>query len=72
MLGLDILRERIHMTVSDCRNMEVVGSRGKGRPMNTWQDCINDDMARFGLRREMAQDPVKWRGCIVGKPSNPC
>ena len=21
--------------------MEVVGSRGKGRPVKTWQDCIN-------------------------------
>ena len=58
--------------VSDCREMEVAGSRGKGRPVKTWQDCINADMARFGLRREMAQDRVKWRSCLVGKPSNPC
>ena len=58
--------------VSGCREMELAGSRGKGRPVKTWQDCINADMARFGLRREMAQDRVKWRGCIVRKLSNPC
>ena len=37
--------------------------------MKTRQNCINADMARFGLCREMAQDRVKWRGCIVEKPS---
>ena len=58
--------------VSGCREMEVAGSRGKGRPVKTWQDYINADMARFGLRREMAQDRVMWRSCIVGKPSNLC
>ena len=52
--------------VSGCRGVEVAGSRGRGRPVTTWQDCISADMARFGLRREMAQDRVKWRSCIVG------
>ena len=57
--------------VSDCRNMQVVGSRGKGEKRQETRK--NADMASFGLRsRQMVQDRVKWRGCIVGKQSNPC
>ena len=58
--------------MSMCRHMEVDGSRGRGRPVKTWQEVISCDMKKCGMRKEMAQDRVLWRRGILGKPSNPC
>ena len=52
--------------MSACREIEVDGSRGHGRGRKTWQECVKDDMKRFGLRREAAQDRAMWRNAIVG------
>ena len=52
--------------VSACREIEVEGSRGRGRGRKTWQECISEDMRRLGVRREEAQDRAVWRGAILG------
>ena len=53
--------------VAACRELEVVGAKGKGRPKKTWNDCVIEDMKLAGLRREDAQDRVVWRSGILGK-----
>ena len=53
--------------VSACRRVEVVGVRGRGRAKKTWDECVRNDLDLLGLRREWAQDRVKWRGLILGK-----
>ena len=46
--------------MSACRNLEVVGSRGRGRPMMTWRARLDGDMKDMGLRPGMAMDQEKW------------
>ena len=57
--------------VSACREIEVEGSRGRGRGKKTWQECVVDDMRGLGVEREAAQDRVLWKSAIAGKPSDP-
>jgi len=42
--------------VAACRVMKVVGVRGKGRGRKTWDECVSNDMKKFSLTEEMAQD----------------
>jgi hypothetical protein len=58
--------------VSACRELEVEGVRGRRRGRKTWGECVNDDMKERGLRKEDAQDRVKWKGLIYGnRPTLP-
>ena len=45
--------------VSACRNLEVPGSRGRGRPGMTWRARLDGDMKDMGLRPEVAMDREK-------------
>ena len=45
--------------VSACRNVEVAGSRGRGRPRMTWRARLDGDMKDMGLRPGMAVDREK-------------
>ena len=58
--------------VSACRELEVDGRLGKGRPRKTWMECVVDDMRKVGLKREDAQFRSTWKAGIMGKASNPC
>ena len=53
--------------VSACRNVEVNGEKGRGRRRMTWKEGVENDMKDLRLRREDAQDRVKWRNGIWGK-----
>ena len=64
-------RKEVDDWVSACRNLEVVGSRGRGRPRMTWRARLDGDMKDMSPRPEMAMDREKWRCCIMGRTSNP-
>ena len=32
------------------------GSAGTGRRRKSWLECVNDDMEKFGLKKEMAHE----------------
>ena len=57
--------------VSACRNLEVAGSRDRGRPKMTWRARLDGDMKDMGLRPGMAMDRGKWRCGIMGRTSDP-
>ena len=57
--------------VSACRNLEVAGSKGRGRPRMTWRARLDGDMTDMGLRLEMSMDQEKWRCGIMGRTSDP-
>lgn len=57
--------------VSACREIEIEGSRRRGRGRKTWQECVVADMCGLGVKREAAQDRTLWRSVISGKPSDP-
>ena len=52
--------------VSTCRNLEVVGPKGKGRSRKTWRQCVDHDLLAWNLKAEWAQDRSKWNGLIKG------
>ena len=60
-------RKEVDDWVSACRNLEVAGSRGKGRPRMTWRARLDVDMKDMGLRPGMAMDQEKWRCGIMGR-----
>ena len=64
-------RKEVDDWVSACRNLEVTGSRGRGRPNMTWRARLDGDMRDMGLRPEMAMDREKWRCGIMGRTSDP-
>jgi hypothetical protein len=57
--------------VSACRNIDVGGTRQRGRGRKTWNECVRKDMDLLGLKEEWALDRIKWRGVLMVKPSNP-
>ena len=38
----------------------------RGRPRKSWLMCVNDDMTKFGLKKEMAHDRTVLRLAIHG------
>ena len=59
-------RKEVDDWVSACRNLEVAGSRGRGRPRMTWRARLDGDMKDMRLRPGMAMDREKWRCGIMG------
>ena len=62
-------REENHVT-KRVMNMELPGSRRRGRPKKRWIDCVNEDMRELGLSREEAQMRGYWRNAI--RCGDPC
>jgi len=56
--------------VSACRNLEVAGSRDRGRPKMAWRARLDGDMKDMGLRPGMAMDRKMWRCGIMGRTSD--
>ena len=52
--------------VSACRNMAVLGERGRRRGRKTWKECVADYMQQLRLRQEDAQDRAVWKNGILG------
>ena len=64
-------RKKVGDWVSACRNLEVVGSRGRSRPRMTLRARLNGDMNDMGSRPGMAMDRKKWICGIMGRTSDP-
>ena len=41
--------------------MEIIGTRKRGRPKKRWKDCIQEDMKMKELHEEQAHDRGTWR-----------
>ena len=64
-----ILRREAESVERVVMDMEVQGSRGRGRPRTRWKDCIAKDLRERGLDVDVAQDRNHWRQLI--KNSDP-
>ena len=53
-------RKEVDDWVSACTNLEVAGSRGRGRPRMTWRARLDGDMKDMGLRPGMVMDRETW------------
>ena len=45
-------------------NFEVSGSRGKGRPKQTWKKQVENEVKKKGLVKQDACNRTKWRGVV--------
>ena len=53
--------------VKRCRNMEVKGRRGRGRPKRTWMEVVQSDLRKLKIKRDDAQNRRLWRLLISGR-----
>jgi len=49
--------------VSKCRRLDVQGCRGRGRPKQTWEQCVKCGIRKNGMQRVEPFDKDKWRSC---------
>jgi len=52
--------------VKRCITWKVEGIRQRGRPKNTWWDCVKNDIESSGLYGKDVQFRNKWRRIIKG------
>ena len=55
--------------LGEVMNLQVPGTRPRGRPKKTWTKNIEEDLNEMGLVEDDAMDRDKWRAII--KTSNP-
>ena len=65
-----VIRRDISSQIHEVMEHEIPVKRKKGRPRKSWEECVKKDLERYGLRREDAYDPVKWREHIKAKIAN--
>ena len=56
-------REELHVA-REVMDIEINGTRRRGRPKTRWKDCIRDDMIEKELQDDMTQDRSRWRRLI--------
>ena len=47
-------------------DFKVDGSAGRGGLRKSWLERVNEDMRKFGLKKEMAHDRIVWQSAIHG------
>jgi len=54
--------------VSACRELQVEGTKSKGRGIKKWNECVNVDMKRLGLGsiKDDAPNQDRWRSLTTG------
>ena len=50
-------RKEVDDWVSACRNLEVAGSRGRGRPRITWESTVGWGFEGFGAEARDGNEP---------------
>ena len=61
-----MLRKEGNNWVKKSMEMNVEGSRGRGRPKMSWEKVVERDMKIRGLVRNDAKDQVKWEALSWG------
>ena len=59
-----VLRKENEDVIVKALQFEVSGSRGRGRPKQTWKKQVENEMKKNGLVKEDARDQAKWRGVV--------
>ena len=59
-----VLRKEDENEIVKALKFEVSGSRGRGRPKQTWKKQVENEMKKNGLMKKDACDRTKWRGVV--------
>ena len=62
-------RRDINSQIREVMGLEITGKR-KNRPRKSWEECVKEDLERYGLRREDVNNREKWREKIKAKITN--
>ena len=67
-----VLRKEDENVIVKALNFEVSGSRGRGRPKQTWKKQVENEMKKNGLVKEDACNRTKWQGVVktIRNPAN--
>ena len=69
-----VLRKEDENVIVKALKFEVSGTRGRGRPKQTWKKQVENEMKKNGLVKEDACDRTKWRGVVktltIQNPAN--
>ena len=69
-----MFEERNENVIVKALKFEVSGSRGRGRPKQTWKKQVQSEMKKNGLVKEDACNRTKWRGMVktmtIQNPAN--
>ena len=69
-----VLTKEDENVVVKALKFEVSGTRGRGRPKQTWKKQVENEMKKNGLVKEDACDRTKWRGVVktltIQNPAN--
>ncbi len=66
--GHCLRRERNHICAKSLR-LEVSARRSRGRPKKRWRDNIQEDIKKYQLTEDMAQDRKYWMTKILAGPA---
>ena len=59
-----VLRKEDENVIVKALNFEVSGSRGRGRPKQTWKKQVENAMKKNRMVKEDACNRTKWRGVV--------
>ena len=59
-----VLRKEEENVMLMALKFDVSGSRGRGRPKQTWKKQVEYEMMKNGLVKENACDRTKWQGVV--------
>ena len=59
-----VLRKENENVIVKALKFKVSGSRGRGRPKQTWKKQVENGMKKNGLAKEDECDRTKWRGKV--------
>ena len=69
-----VLRKEDKNVIVKALKFEVSGSRGRGRPKQTWKKQVENEMNKNGLVKKDTCDRTKWRGVVktmtIQNPAN--
>ena len=69
-----VLRKEDEHVIVKALKFEVSGSRGRGRPKQTWRKQVENEMKKNVLKKEDACNGTKWLGLvktmIIRNPAN--
>ena len=53
-----------------CRDLQINGRTGRGRPKTTWNEVVKRDLKARGLNKDLAQDRITWKSNIKQCPTH--
>ena len=60
-----VMRMDDNSSVKKCQTLDVVGTRGRGRPRKTWSEVVKTDLRALDLTVEMTSDRDLWRIAVL-------